>query len=227
MSLKKNTAEYLPDDPRFGKSDDELKAYYSSKPAEWAIYCWDKPDSLECRGTNLQEQKLYVSRFFEKVVGYGHIVSDNALDTLGTTFFLQLDARDEVENFLESEPLNKLGVYASIDIHRWSNSFIRRQKDYKRKGQKQFLLTGSKIDNTEDLFNAHLNSHEKYFRSYENNFIFRGPICSDDGSNNIGTALLIELSDKLAAEKFWANEPFVANNGYKEDARIYRWVFGD
>ncbi|MBI36998.1 MAG: hypothetical protein CL568_05380 [Alphaproteobacteria bacterium] len=225
--MSENTSEYLPDDPRFGKSDDELKSYYSSKPAEWAIYCWDEPESLERRGTHLQEQRLYVSNFDEKVIGYGHLVSDNALDTLGTTFFLQLDNRDEVEKFLESEPLRKSGVYASIDIHRWSNSFIKRQKDYERKGQKQFLLTGSKIDNTESLFDAHLTSHEKYFRSFENDFIIRGPICSDDGTTNIGTALLIELPDRLAAERFWANEPFVANNGYKEDSRIYRWVFGD
>ena len=42
-----------------------------------------------------------------------------------------------------------------------------------------------------------------------------------------GTALLLELPDRAAAEKFWGNEPFAANGGYQDDSRIYRWVFGD
>lgn len=44
---------------------------------------------------------------------------------------------------------------------------------------------------------------------------------------NVGTALLIELPDRAAAESFWNNEPFAANGGYQDDSRMYRWVFGD
>ncbi len=38
---------------------------------------------------------------------------------------------------------------------------------------------------------------------------------------------MLELSGRVAAEEFWNNEPFVANGGYQDDSRIYRWVFGD
>ena len=34
---------YLPGDPRYGLTGESLKDYYRNKPAEWAIYCWDKP----------------------------------------------------------------------------------------------------------------------------------------------------------------------------------------
>jgi uncharacterized protein YciI len=61
---------------------------------------------------------------------------------------------------------------------------------------------------TPEFFRTHLNAHEEYFAAYANGFIFRGPICSPDGRDNIGTALLLELSDRAAAEKFWNNEPF-------------------
>ena len=53
------------------------------------------------------------------------------------------------------------------------------------------------------------------------------PIRSPDGADNIGTALLLELPDRAAADKFWNEEPFAANGGYKGDYRIVRWVFGD
>ncbi|MFT5181874.1 MAG: hypothetical protein ACI8S3_001759, partial [Alphaproteobacteria bacterium] len=57
------SAEYLPDDPRYGLNDAELEAYYRAKPAQWAIYCWDKAGTLEARGTYLQDQRLYVQSF--------------------------------------------------------------------------------------------------------------------------------------------------------------------
>ena len=219
-------AAYLPGDPRYGLNAEELRQYYGSKPAQWAIYCWNKVSTLEARGTLLQDQRLYVASFGERVIGYGHVVSNDGLDTLGTTFFMQLDDRAAAEQLLAGEPLNKAGVYESIDIHRWSNSFQKRQADYQRKGMQQYLCTGSKVDDTE-LINTHLNDHEKYFAEYGDSFIFRGPIRSADGADNIGTALLLELPGRAAAEEFWNHEPFVANGGYQDDSRIYRWVFGD
>jgi uncharacterized protein YciI len=219
-------AAYLPGDPRYGLTGEALKDFYRDKPAQWAIYCWDDASMLEARGTHLQDQKHYVAGFGDRVIGYGHFVSDDGLDTLGTGFFMQLDDRAAAEQFVADDPLNKAGVYARVDIHRWSNSFQKRQADYQRKGMQQFLCTGSKVDDV-DLINRHLNDHEKYFASYGENFIFRGPIRSADGADNIGTALMLELPDRAAAEAFWNNEPFVAHDGYQDDSRIYRWVFGD
>lgn len=218
---------YLPGDPRYGLSAEELRQFYRTKPAQWAIYCWDKPGAAEVRRAHLQAQKDYVRSFGERVIGYGHFVSDDGRDTLGTSFFMQIDGRAAAEDFLAHEPLNKAGVYGLIDIHRWSNSFQKRQADYRRKGMQQFLCTGSKLANAPEFFRKHLNAHEKYFASYGDSFIFRGPIRSADGTDNIGTALMLELPDRTAAEKFWNEEPFAANGGYQSDSRIYRWVFGD
>jgi hypothetical protein len=39
--------------------------------------------------------------------------------------------------------------------------------------------------------------------------------------------LLLELPDRAAADKFWNEEPFAKNGGYRRDSRIVRWVFGD
>jgi uncharacterized protein YciI len=217
---------YLPGDPRFGLQGEALKDYYRNKPAQWAIYCWDKPGTAEAHRALVAEQKRYVGNFGERVIGYGHFVSDDGRETLGTSFFMQLDDRAAADQFVAGEPMHKAGLYRSVEVHRWSNSFGKRAADYRRKGLQQFLCTGPKTAAPE-LYREQLHAHESYFASYGDSFIFRGPIRSADGADNIGTALLLELPDRAAADKFWTEEPFARNGGYARDARIVRWVFGD
>ena len=220
------SAGYLPGDPRYGLQGEALKDYYRTKPTQWAIYCWDKPGMEAARRTLVAEQNSYVKNFGERVIGYGHFISDDGRDTLGTSFFMQLDDRAALDKFVADEPMNKAGVYQRVEIHRWSNSFQKRAADYARKGLQQFLCTGPKTG-TPEFFREHLHAHELYFASYGDSFIFRGPIRSADGADNIGTALLIELPNRAAADRFWNEEPFARNGGYQRDVRITRWVFGD
>lgn len=217
---------YLPGDPRYGLSGEALKDYYRNKPAQWAIYCWDKDGMADRRKALLGAQRAYVQSFGERVIGHGHFVSDDGGKTLGTSFFMQLDDRAAADRFVADEPMNKAGIYERVEIHRWSNSFGKRMADYKRKGMQQFLCTGPKTGDNE-FFRKHLHAHESYFASYGDSFIFRGPIRSADGADNIGTALLLELPDRAAVDKFWNEEPFSKHGGYNRDARIVRWVFGD
>lgn len=222
-----NPGGYLPGDPRYGLSGDTLRQYYREKPAQWVIFAWDKPDQAGARAAGISAQKEYAKALGERLIGYGHIVSDDASQTLATTWFVQLEDRAAAEAFVADDPLNRAGVYGKTDIRRWSNSFLKRAADYKRKGMQQYFCTGSKIADSAPFFARHLHAHESYFKDYEASFIFRGPLRSPDGADNIGTALLLELPDRSAAERFWNNEPFAANGGYQDDARIYRWEFGD
>jgi hypothetical protein len=59
------SAGYLPGDPRYGLQGEVLKDYYRTKPAQWAIYCWDKPGMEATRRALLAEQNSYVKNFGE------------------------------------------------------------------------------------------------------------------------------------------------------------------
>jgi len=218
---------YLPGDPRHGLSGDDLRRYYRERPAQWVIFAWDRAGCAGARSAGIAAQKDYSRALGERLIGYGHIVSGDASETLATTWFVQLDDQTAAEAFTADDPLSRAGVYERTDIRRWSNSFLKRVADYRRKGMQQYFCTGSKIPGAAPFFAKHLHAHETYFRQYEDSFIFRGPLRSPDGAENVGTALLLELPDRAAAEKFWSNEPFAANGGYQDDSRIYRWVFGD
>ena len=217
------TGGYLPGDPRYGLSGDPLRRYYSEKPAQWVIFAWDGIGQASARAANIAAQKDYAKALGERLVGYGHIVSDDASETLATTWFAQFDDRAAAEAFIADDPLNRAGVYARTDIRRWSNSFLKRAADYQRKGMHQYFCTGSKIPDAAPFFARHLHAHETYFKNYEDSFIFRGPLRSPDGAENIGTALLLELPDRTAAENFWNNEPFDANGGFQDYSRIIHW----
>lgn len=221
------TSGYLPGDPRYGLHGDALRQYYREKPAQWVIIAWDGAGKAGVRAAHIAAQKDYARALGERLIGYGHIVSDDASAVLATSWFVQLDDRAAAEAFVADDPLSRAGVYEKTDIRRWSNSFLRRSADYQRKGMQHYFCTGSKIPGAAAFFAEHLHAHETYFKKYQDSFIFRGPLRSPDGAENVGTALLLELRDRAAAENFWNNEPFAANGGYQDDSRIYRWVFGD
>ena len=209
MASSENSG-YLPGDPRYGLTGEPLRQYYREKPAQWMIIAWDRADQAGARAEKLAAQKEYARALGERLIGYGHIVSDDASAVLATTWFVQLDDRQAVEAFVRNDPLMRAGVYERADIRRWSNSFLKRAAEYERKGMQQYLCTGSKISDP-PFFAKHLHAHESYFKDYGESFIFRGPLRSPDGTENVGTALLLELPDRAAADRFWNNEPFAKN----------------
>ena len=140
---------------------------------------------------------------------------------------MQLDDRAAADNFVAEEPLNKAGVYERVEIHRWSNSFGKRAADYRPQGNAAVPVHGAEDRHAGVLPRAPARPRSPTSRRTATSFIFRGPIRSADGADNIGTALLLELPDRAAADKFWTEEPFSKNGGYDRDARIVRWVFGD
>ena len=168
----------------------------------------------------------YVKSFGDRVIGYGHFVSDDGRDTLGTSFFMQLDDRAAADAFVADEPMNKAGVYQRVEIHRWSNSFGSARPTIAARACSSSCARDPRPARPSSSASTCTRT-SSYFASYGDSFIFRGPIRSADGADNIGTALLLELPDRAAADKFWNEEPFAKNGGYQRDARITRWVFGD
>src|SRR5260221_7322344 len=98
--VQKEVGEYLPGDPRYGLSRDELRRYYGEKPAQWVIFAWDKAGQAGARAANIAAQRDYARALGGRLVGYGHIVSDDASATLATTWFVQLDNRAAAEAFI-------------------------------------------------------------------------------------------------------------------------------
>ncbi len=219
---------YLPGDPRYGLSGEALKDYYRQKPAQWVIACLDKPGTGALRDEHYAAHRKYLEAFADHLIGHGPILADDRDDEIGHAFFVELADRDTAETFIAEEPFARAGIYQSVKVLRWSNSFLKRMQDYERKpGQELFFLIASKRRGINDLLSEHLLDHESYFGRFENDFVFRGPLRSEDGTENYGSAIVMELPDRQAMDDFWNNEPFNSNGVYEDDLVIYRWKFGD
>ena len=222
------TSGFLPDDPRYGLSGEALKDYYRQKPAQWVIQCIDKPDTGQLRSRYYPDHRKYLEKFASNIIGHGPILSDDATREIGQAFFIELSNRETAEAFITEEPFAQAGVYESVRVLRWSNSFLKRMEDYQRKpGHQQFFLIASKRRGIEGLLGEHLHDHESYFKRFDDDFVFRGPIRSEDGTENYGSAIVMQLPDRQAMDDFWNNEPYNRNGVYEDDLVIYRWSFGD
>src|SRR5262249_34605978 len=171
MARSSEQVGYLPGDPRYGLTGEALRRYYREKPAQWAVIAWDGAGKAGVRVAHIAAQKDYASALGERLIGYGHVVSDDASATLATTRCVQLEDRTAAEALAAADPLTRAGVYERTDIRRWSNSFLRRAADYRRKGMQQFFCTGSKVPDAAPFFAKHLHAHESYFKEYEESFI--------------------------------------------------------
>ena len=219
---------YLPGDPRYGLTGDALKDYYRQKPAQWVILCLDKAGSDGLRNQHYPAHRSYLAAFAEHLIGYGPLVSDDGADEIGYAFFVELPDRNSAEAFVADEPFSRAGVYDSVSVVRWSNSFLNRMDEYELRPARQlFLLIASKRRGIEDLLRERLHDHESYFKRFEEDFVFRGPIRSEDGTVNFGSAIVIELPNRAAMDDFWDNEPYNKNGVYQDDLAIYRWQFGN
>jgi hypothetical protein len=130
----------------------------------------------------VQDQKSYV-KLSASVISYNHFVSDD-----GDTSARRSSARDRAAaGIRRGQPMHQAGVYQRV-----GSPLVEQPEARGRlspQGMQQFLCTGPKTGSPE-FFRERLHAHESYFASYGDSFIFRGPIRSADGADNIGTALL-------------------------------------
>ncbi len=70
-------------------------------------------------------------------------------------------------------------------------------------------------------------AHLDYLRAKSGSIEVCGPLLSDDGETMIGSLLILQASDKDAAEKILAEDPYQKANLFSSvELRPWRWVVG-
>ena len=169
----------------------------------------------------------YFEDHAEHFIARGATRSDDGKTFKASVLYVDFPDRAAVESFVANEPLNKAGVFETVEIVRWSNPLGKRQRDFpRREGQSYWYLRGWGKPGSSPRRNALLGEHVAYFKPYDaEHFIVRGGALKDDGETWIGSANLIALPDRAAAEAFVADEPFYKNDLF-ERFIIERYMFG-
>ena len=169
----------------------------------------------------------YFEDHADHFIARGATFDDEGKIFRASVIFIDFPDRAAAEAFIADEPLNKAGIFESIEMVRWSNPLGRRQRDFvRRDGQICWYIRGYGKPDTNERRNELFAAHQAYFKPYDaDNFIVRGGALDDDGKMWTGSANLIALPDRGSVEELVAEEPF-CKNGLFERVLIERYNFG-
>ena len=139
-----------------------------------------------------------------------------------------IDAPDKTaaQAWMENEGYAQAGAFDEVSITRWSSSMALRYNDYPRTaGWEQFVITAIDGDDAEAKRAAVAEAHHKYQASVMDRYVARGPMFNDDGTQMIGSMMIMEYPDRTACDAFWKGEPLNYGAVFA-NVTIERWRYG-
>ena len=194
----------------------------------WFVYCRDKPGATPLRRQTTEAHWAFMDRYAPAMVARGPTLAADGTPT-GSMHILDLPDAEAARVFAYDEPFYKAGVFAEVMIRRWRNALDRTMWDFHGDPEhnRRFLIIGHGKPGSSATRDRLLEAHRSYFidNHYQERFIARGPLRSDDDADWVGSAMLIELPARAAVEAMLADEPYV-RNGLYDSIEIHDWRFG-
>ena len=88
-----------------------------------------------------------------------------------------------------------------------------------------FFIHGRDRAGVADLLDALSDRHWTYLDGFADRLVARGPTLSDDGTQHTGSTHVVDLPDRVAAQRFESEEPF-ASAGLYDEVTVTRFVSG-
>jgi len=192
----------------------------------WMIKCRSKPDTDELRTATIPAHKAHLDKHREMTWFSGPIFTDDGTSAIGSLRFIEFPDRDAAQAYIDADPYTTEGIFESIDIRCWEPALKHRQLTYPRKeGTQQFIVHCTDVADSAALRGPLRQAHRDYLDDHTHMVVARGPLKTDDGETIIGSALLLDVANRAAAEALLADEPF-NRAGVYENVSIERWLFG-
>ena len=197
---------------------------------EYFVYGRDAPRGSALRTDELGEAHWsYMDGYASAMIARGPTLTPDRLTATGSMHIVDLPDAAAAQRFAFEEPYYRAGVFCEVLLRRWRNTLGRTMWDFDGSafdGQR-FLIIGHGKPGMDPTHDALADSHHRYLadHGYLDHFIERGPLLSDDGSTWSGSALLVQLPDRVTVEAMLADEPFVRACMY-ESVEVHDWQFG-
>ena len=193
------------------------------------VHCRDKPGATALRRQTTEAHWAFMDRYAPSMIARGPTLAEDGATPTGSMHILDLPDAEAARVFAYDEPFYQAGVFADVLIRRWRNALDRTMWDFHGDPDhnRRFLIIGHGKPGMSATRDTLLDAHRRYFveHHYQERFIARGPLLSDDGAAWVGSAMLIELPDRAAVAAMLADEPYV-RNGLYESIEIHPWRFG-
>lgn len=196
---------------------------------EYLVYCRDRPGKGQLRGDLVEAHWSFMDRYADAMIARGPTLTEDATAATGSMHLVDLPDAAAVQVFAYDEPNYRAGVYGEVLIRRWHNALGGTMWDFAgdEANNQRFLVIGHARSGATAERDSLLDRHRRYFveRGYRDRFIARGPLLSDDGTEWVGSAMLVELTDRAAVETMLDGEPYV-RAGLYASVEVHRWQFG-
>ena len=193
---------------------------------EYFFYCRDKPGSAALRKVTVEAHWTFMDGYAEAMIARGPTLSDDGESVTGSMHMVDLPDAEAARVFAYEEPYARAGVYSEILVRRCRNAMQQTMWQFEGdlEANQCFLIIGHGKPGMSDTRDGLLEEHRRYFieRGYQDKFIVRGPLWSDDGEEWVGSEFLMELPSRAAVDDFLADEPYTCAGLYTE-LEIHRW----
>ena len=88
----------------------------------FSILCFDKENSLEKRKKLRPDHIQYISKFKEKILLVGPILSELE-EPQGSLLIIDFNNRNEANNFSKNDPYYLGGLFKSVEIYKFKKVF--------------------------------------------------------------------------------------------------------
>ena len=164
------------------------------------VYGRNRPGMDDVRTATTEEHWSFMDRYADVMIARGPtFVSED--ESTGSVHIVDLPDVAAARAFAFEEPYYLAGVFADVIIRRWRNVLGRTMWQFVGRDLPRFLVLGDGAGPDEDW-------------PAGDGVIVWGPLLSDDGTQRLGTAMLVEAPDADAAAALLPG------------GQVHRWRFG-
>ena len=192
----------------------------------WMVKCRAKPGTDDLRKAAIPAHKAHLDKYRAVTWFSGPIFTDDGASAIGSLRFVEFPDRAAAQAYIDADPYATAGIFAHVDIQRWQPALDHRQLTYPRQeGTQQFIVHCTDVAGGAALREPLRQAHRDYLDGRAGEVFARGPTKTDDGAAVTGSALLLDVTGRAAAEALLADEPFNKAGVYAQ-VSIERWMFG-
>ncbi len=196
---------------------------------DYFVYGRDHANAAALRKKATETHCSFMDRYDQAMIARGPTLAEDGATPTGSMHILTLPDAAAAHEFAHEEPYFKAGVFRDVMLCRWRNALGRTMWQFHGDPaqNRRFLVIGRGKPGMSDSRDSLLDAHRAYFidNHYQERFLARGPLLSDDETEWIGSAMLIALPSRDAVEAMLAAEPYV-RNGLYETIEIHNWRAG-
>jgi uncharacterized protein len=158
---------------------------------EFFCYHRDRPGSAMLRDDLREEHWSYMDRYANAMIARGPTLTSDGETATGSVHIVELPDPAAAREFAFDEPNYQAGVYRDVLLRRWRNKLGRtmwRSLEGRTPGNCYLVLglgSGTPAELATEVDQERL--------------IAYGPLVSDDGTNWLGTAVLLQATDPATA----------------------------